>query len=233
MFQDLSLALSQVSDRRFVSVLVKSLGLTIGLLIALIALTIWSLAFLPSLDFTIPWIDYQATFMNGVAGAASVGLILLLSMFLMFPVAALFVGLFLEEIADAVEARYYPGLPPPMETSIAEGLIRGVKFTLVLIAANGLALIIYLLSTVFAPFVFWVVNGYLLGREYFELVALRRMDEREAKRLRRKHFFPVWFAGVGLAAPLSVPILALIAPVIGVAVFVHFYHRITGRKVGS
>ncbi|MFV0475734.1 MAG: EI24 domain-containing protein [Pikeienuella sp.] len=233
MLNDISLAIGQVLDRRFLGVVVKSLALTVLLLGALVALTIWSLGALPSLDFTIPWLDIQTGFLNDAAGVASIGLILILSAFLMFPVAAIFVGLFLDEIADAVEARYYPGLPAPRKQPLGEVIVQGLKFALVLIAANAAALIIYLLSTVLAPVIFWIVNGYLLGREYFELVAMRRMDAGAARALRRRHLLSIWIAGALLAAPLSVPILNLIAPLIGVAAFVHLYHRKTGQPASG
>jgi uncharacterized protein involved in cysteine biosynthesis len=74
--------------------------------------------------------------------------------------------------------------------------------------------------------VFWLVNGYLLGREYFQLVAMRRLGAAGAANLRR-HFGPrIWLAGVLMAVPLSVPVLNLIVPVIGVAVFTHQFHRL-------
>lgn len=233
MIQGFFLALSQVFDRRFTSVLLKSIGMTIALLAGATVFTIWAVGFMPPMNFTIPFTGYEIDFASQLAGAASIGLVLLLSMFLMFPVAAIFVGLFLDEIADAVEARYYPGLPAPRRQSLGEAALQGVKFSLVLIGANLLALIIYLLSTVLAPFIFWIVNGYLLGREYFEVVAMRRMDEASAKALRRRHLPSIWIAGALLAAPLSVPLLNIIVPLIGVATFVHLYHRKTGRAGGT
>lgn len=231
MISDISKALSQVFDRRFFGVLIKSILLTVLLLGALIALAIWAMGYMPAMNFTIPFTGYQVTFLDEIASTASIGVILILSMFLMFPVAAIFVGLFLDEIADAVEARYYPHLPPPRRQGWGEIIIQGAQFALVLIGANMLALIIYIMSTALAPFVFWAVNGYLLGREYFELVAMRRMDEQAAKALRRKHLPSVWIAGTLLAAPLSVPVLNIIAPLIGVAAFVHLYHRKAARTV--
>lgn len=225
MFSDYSRAISQVFDRRFITVLIKSIGLTLGLLIGLTMILMYFISFIPAMSFTIPLIGYEVTFLEELAETASFGLILILSSFLMFPVAALFVGLFLDEIADAVEARHYPTLPEPRRQSWGEVLTQSIEFMFVLIGANVIALIIYLLSTVLAPVIFWLVNGYLLGREYFEVVATRRIDKREAKSLRQKNFFAVWMAGALIAVPLSIPVLNILAPVIGVAAFVHLYHR--------
>lgn len=225
MIEDIAKALAQVFDGRFLGVLVKSLILTVALLAALIVGAIYLMGFIPDLNFTIPWIGYDVAFLDEVAGAASLGLVLVLSAFLMFPVAAVFIGLFLDEIADAVEARHYPHLPEPRRQGVAEAVVQGVKFAVVLVLANLAALIIYLLSTVLAPFIFWIVNGYLLGREYAEIVAMRRMDVKEAKAFRRRHLVSIWIAGALMAIPLSIPIVNLIAPLVGVAVFVHLFHR--------
>ena len=225
MFTDFSRALSQVFDRRFISVLIKAILLTLGLLIGLTAIVMYLISFIPEISFFIPFTDYEVTFLDEIAETASLGVALILSAFLMFPVAILFIGFFLDEIADAVEARHYPQLPAPRRQGWGEMLTQSVQFTLVLIGANIIALIIYLLSTLLAPVIFWIVNGYLLGREYFEVVAMRRMDRRDAKILRKKHLFAIWMAGALIAVPLSIPLLNILAPVIGVAAFVHLFHR--------
>lgn len=234
MLSDFSRAIGQVFDRRFVKVLIKAIALTLSLLIGFTMLLMYLISFVPDVSFTIPLIDYEVTFLSELAATASLGLMLFLSSFLMFPVAVLFIGLFLDEIADAVEARHYPSLPAPRRQGWGEALTQSLEFTLVLIGANILALIIYLLSTVLAPVIFWLVNGYLLGREYFEVVAARRMERGEAKSLRRRHLFATWIAGALIAVPLSIPVLNILAPVIGVAAFVHLYHRkAAGRHISG
>ncbi len=77
-----------------------------------------------------------------------------------------------------------------------------------------------------APFVFWLVNGYLLGREYFALVATRRLPPEAAAALGRRQFWRLWLAGTAMVIPMSVPLLNLLVPVIGVAVFTHQFHRV-------
>jgi uncharacterized protein involved in cysteine biosynthesis len=98
----------------------------------------------------------------------------------------------------------------------------------VLIAANLLALILYAILTPFAPFIFWGMNGFLLGREYFTLAAMRRLGRDGARKLRAKHSTTVWLAGTLMAIPLSVPLVNLVIPIIGVATFTHIYHRLSG-----
>jgi len=91
---------------------------------------------------------------------------------------------------------------------------------------NLVALAIYLGVAPLAPLVFWIVNGFLLGREYFQLVALRRVDRAEAAALRRKHFATIWLTGTAMAVPLSIPLVNLIVPIAGVAIFTHQFHRV-------
>lgn len=154
---------------------------------------------------------------------------LILSMFLMFPVASVFIGFSLESIADAVEDKHYPGLPTVDPQPFSEIIVESLKFMLILIVANLFALVIYLLSTVLAPIIFYVVNGFLLGREYFHLVAARRLGAKEAARLRKKNMLEIWLTGIVMAIPLSIPIINLFVPIVGVAVFTHQFHRLTKR----
>ena len=181
-----------------------------------------------SASFDLPWIGEIATPFAAVQGLA-VGAVLFLSAFLMFPVAGMFVNLFLDRIADAVEARHYPGLPPARHVGVIEALKGGLGFALVVLGVNLLALVFYMLSGPFAPLLFWAVNGYLLGREYFELVAQRRVEPAEMRKLRRRHVFGITLAGALMAVPLSIPVVNLIVPLLGVAAYTHMYHRLAGR----
>lgn len=215
----------QMLSARFIWVVIKSLALTIGLLIA-VSLGVGFLLQLVLPDsFSLPWVG-EITFLDELLSIAAVPAILALSPFLMFPVAALFIGFFLDEIAGAVERRHYPTLPPAQGIGIDEALLDGLKFAGVFLAVNAVAFVIYVLVPPLAPFIFWIVNGYLLGREYFSQVALRRLPPKDAHALRRKYRLRVWFAGVLMAIPLSVPLLNLIIPILGVATFTHQFQRL-------
>lgn len=225
MIRDFTRAISQIFDPRFLGVLLKSLALMVGLLVLAGWAVVSAVGLIGDSAIPLPFTDATFNGLDEMAWFAALGLYLILSIFLIYPVTALFIGLFLDEIADAVETRWHPHLPPPRRQTFLSTLMQGVKFAGVLILANLLALIVYIVATVLAPFAFWAVNGYLLGREYLEVVALRRMEEAEAKAFRRKHFFAMWTAGAVVAIGLSVPILNLFAPLIGVAAFVHLFHR--------
>ena len=224
-------AVGQLGDRRFLGVFALGVGLTLAMLFALHVLVVLAVGWFVPETMVLPFVG-EVGWVETVLGAASILLMLGLSVFLMVPVASAFVGLFLDRIADAVEARHYPHLPPARGVPLAEALIDSVNFLGVVVAVNALALVAYLLVGPFGPILFWFVNGWLLGREYFTLVAMRRMDRVQAKALRRRHSGTILAAGVLMAAPLSIPVVNLVVPVLGVATFTHLYHRLAAAGRG-
>jgi CysZ protein len=218
-------SLGQLGDRRFRRVLVLGVLLALALLFAVYAAFLQALWWLTPDSIDIPIIG-PVTGVETLLGWASVLLMLGLSMFLMVPVASAFTGFFLEDVADAVEDRHYPNLPPATALPWTEALRQSVNFLGLVIAVNVLALFLYPFAGPFMPVVFWSVNGFLLGREYFTMVALRRLPPAEAKALRSRNFGRIWLAGTLMAAPLSVPLVNLVIPVLGAATFTHLFHRI-------
>ncbi len=218
-------ALGQIGDRRFRRVLLLGVLLALALLVAAYAGFLQLVWWLSPDSIEIPFVG-PVTGIDTLLGWASILVMLGLSVFLMVPVASAFTGLFLEDVADAVEDRHYPHLPPATALPWAEGLRQSVNFLGVVIAVNLLALFLYPLAGPAIPLVFWAINGFLLGREYFTLVALRRLPPAEAKAMRRRNGLRLWLAGTLMAAPLSVPVLNLVIPVLGVATFTHLFHRL-------
>ena len=220
-----SRAVGQIGDGRFLRVVVLGAALAVALLTGIYAVLLWVLeSFIPG-TVTIPFIGPVGG-IDTLLSWGSVLLMLVLSVFLMIPVASAFSGLFLDDVAQAVEDRYYPGLPPVPRARLGDSLIETANFTGVLIVINILALILYLFVGPFVPVVFWAINGFMLGREYFTLVATRRIGRAGAKALRKHHAGRIWLAGTLMAAPLSVPLVNLIIPVLGVATFTHIFHAL-------
>lgn len=221
-------ALGQIGDPRFRRVMGLGVLLALALLAAVFA------GFLVLINSFVPGtIDLifvgPITGIDALLGWGSLFLMLGLSVFLMVPVASAFSGLFLEDIADAVEDRHYPGLPPVTPVRLGDSLVDSLNFLGLVIAANVLALVLYIFAGPFIPVVFWAVNGWLLGREYFTLVATRRIGREGAKALRAQNSGRIWLAGILMAAPLSVPLVNLVIPVLGVATFTHIFHRMASR----
>ncbi|WP_299965148.1 EI24 domain-containing protein [uncultured Roseobacter sp.] len=222
-------ALGQMTDRRFRGVLMLGVALTLALLVTASAGFVWLIGGLVGDQVSLPFVG-EVTWIDDVLGWGSVLVVAVLSIFLMIPVASAITSLFLETVAQAVEDEHYPHLPAATPVPFADALRDTVSFLGVLIAANIAALILYLIFAPAAPFIFWGLNGFLLGREYFTLAAMRRVGRREAKVLRRRHLTTIWMAGVLMAVPLTVPLLNLIVPILGAATFTHLFHALASDQ---
>lgn len=223
-------ALGQLGDPKFRSVLLRGVGLTILLLVLACAGAIWLINSLAGTEISLPFIGV-VPWLNDVLNYSGIALVLILPIFLMVPVASAITSMFLDEVAQAVEDRHYPTLPPVASVPIGDALLDSVGFLGVLIAANLLALVIYVLLPPLAPFIFWGLNGFLLGREYFTLAAMRRVGRQEARRMRARHSATIWLAGTLMAIPLTFPLVSLAIPIIGAATFTHIFHALNDRPV--
>lgn len=222
-------ALGQIGDPRFRKVLWRGIGLTLGLLAVITAVLVWGIGWMVGDAVTLPLLG-EVQWVDNVLSWAFVALMIGLSVFLMVPVASAFVSMFLDEVADAVEDRHYPSLPkvkgPPLSDEIRDGL---AAFG-VLIMANIVAVLLTMVLPIAGLPVFFALNGFLLGREYFTVAAMRREGRAGAKAMRQKHAAVLWAAGVLMALPLVVPFLNLIVPIIGAATFTHLYHRLKAKN---
>lgn len=166
-------------------------------------------------------------------GAAAV---LALSWLLFPAVVTLFMGLFLGRVAAAIEALDYPGRAPARPQPVGEILRVTLRLMLLTIVLNLLALPVYLLAPGLNVFVFLGLNGYLFGREYFEVVALRRLDTIAARSARRRFGGRIFIGGVVIAGLFAVPFVNLVAPVVATAFMVHLFEglpRIEAQGLAS
>jgi len=180
------------------------------------------------LDFELPkwtgWISFFALMMAGFGLAAALA-------FLIGPVSALIAGIFLDDAAQALEETYYPDDPPGKAMPIGEGIWLAIKFTGVVILGNLLALVLLLVPGI-NLIAFFVINGYLLGREFFEFASRRFGPDDYARRLRAKHGLTIFGAGLVIAAFMAVPILNILTPLFGAALMVHLHKAIAARDLG-
>lgn len=229
-FVDFARALGQLGDSRFMRVLGWGVMLTLALLAAVTAAVVGLVNLVVPDSVTLPFIG-QVGSVDVAASWAFGAVMLVASMVLMVPVASACTGLFLDGVVDAVEDRHYPWLPEVTPLPLWDAVVDSANFAGVVIGVNLLALLAYGLVGPFAPLLFWAMNGYLLGREYFALVAQRRLGRDRARALRRKHFATVWLAGILMTIPLSLPLVNLLIPVLGVATFAHLVQRLAAREV--
>ncbi len=218
-----SKAFAQIGDSDTRRVIWISIAFAILIFIGLWALVGYILV--GTTFFQIGWLEAAIDLLGGLAT--------LVVTWLLFPaVLSACIGLFLERIADAVERKHYPSLPPVRNVPVREIVVNTARFLAVMIVCN-LVILVFLPFPIFFPFVFYAVNGYLLGREYFELVALRRADMAEVRALRDVYRGRLFVAGVVVAVLLTVPIVNLLAPIVGTAAMVHLFLAWRQRDVGN
>lgn len=234
MIAHLSRSIAQLSDPRLRNVILFAVLGAVTVFVLLWGIAWWLLAhFDPSGIWGLAWLsEHMGATFDWLAGFAFVAA-LLIATFLMFPgVVTILVGLFLERVADAVEDRYYPDAGPARAQPIPEILASTLKFAAVVVLLNLLVMPFYLVL-VFIPganlVLYYLLNGYLIGREYYELVAFRRLPAGEATRLRRSFRSRVLIAGIVVTFLMTIPVVNLIAPVIGAAFMVHVTHDLLRR----
>lgn len=224
-------AAAQLFTAELRSVFMKSLGLTIlaltGLWFALKQL--FDALAMPWLDALVPGLPSWAGWLGLVAGiVAGVGLALALAL-LVAPVTALVAGLFLDDVAEVIERTDYPADAPGQSLPVLRALVASIKFFGVVVVGNFVALLLLLVPGINIA-AFFLVNAYLLGREFFEFAAMRLRSEQDAKALRRRHAGTVFLAGLVIAAFLAVPLLNLLTPLFAAAMMVHLHKSISARQ---
>lgn len=224
-FNDFLKSVAQLSDRRFRSVLWKGVGLSLLLLFGVYALFLTGINIFTPETVTLPWVG-EITILKGLVSWASFFLMIFLSMFLMIPVASAFTGLFLDEVASAVEDRHYPSLPPAPRQSYGDIFVETLNFLGLIVGLNVVGLIVFPFFGPLAPILFLGLNGFLLGREYFQMAAMRRIGRIEGRKLMAENRFEVWTAGALMALPLIIPIVNLFVPVLAAATFTHLFQRL-------
>ena len=224
-------SVAQFDDPKFRRVLWRGMGLTIALLIAACLLVNFGINQLLSSAWAANMIGDQS-WLGALINVGGVLFTIALSIWLMVPVTSAIIALFLDEVAQAVEARHYPHLPKQTATKLQDQILVGIRFLGILLLADIGALILSMIVPPLAPFVFWATNGYLMGREYFQMAAMRRMPRAQAQELFQRHQGSIWTAGILMAIPMSIPLVGLFIPILGAATFTHQFERLRALPSG-
>ena len=208
-------AFGDLFSPEFRSVLLKALGLTIALFIAVLIITEVLIASFT--HFSWPWADRLVEVGTGLA-------LIVAFFFLMSPVTAAFAGLFLDQISEKVEERHYPWDPRGTPLPVGRAILISIQFFVVVLLVN-----LAVLPMVFfgiGAFVLVAANAYLIGREYFEMVAMRHMPVEEAKMLRKENSPTVFIAALLPAFMSLVPFVNLAVPLFSTAYFTHLFKSV-------
>lgn len=233
MLEDAGNAIAQMFSPQLRAVLWKSIGLALALIvavaIALDRLIGWLLgagstsaetAFGPHAHLPVEAIAWLLSIAAGLG-------IVVGGVMLMPAVTAFVASFFADQIAEEVEHKHYPADPPGKTLSLWRAMLEGGKAALLAIAVY-LCAAPFLLIAGLGAVIFFLATAWLLGREYFELVAMRFRSPDEAKALRRRHAATVYAGGLLIAAYVSIPIVNLATPLFATALMVHTYKRLVG-----
>jgi CysZ protein len=228
-------ALAQILSPPMRSILWRSIGLALVLVVVLATGLQRLLSFLATAGEG--WLEAMLgpgfqTPLNILAWivsiAAGVG-ILLGAIFLMPAITSLVASVFVDEVAEQVEREHYPSERPGVALPLSRAMTEGVKTAL-------LTILVYLIVLPFVFFAglgfiaFFIATAWLLGREYFELAAMRFRPPEEAKAMRRDNAATIFTAGLIIAAFVSIPIVNLATPLFGMAFMVHMHKRLSGSR---
>jgi len=222
-----------LSDGKLQKVVLMSLGLAAAAVVVALV-SAWVLA-----DWIL--VSYLSWFPDWAISAGDIGATIgvLGLMWIMFPaIVTGFAGMFLDGAARQVELRHYPNEKPGVEPPLWPSIWSSLKFTGVVVVVNIILVPLYIIGIFFPPLllVIFLVNGWLMGREYFELVGYRHLPPGGVYDARRKNSATVLLGGIAIAIGFTIPFLNLLVPVVGVAMMVHVFKglqhqgRITGWK---
>ena len=228
-------ALSQMISPPMRSILWRSIGLALVLIVVLAI----------GLQRLLSWFaTYGEVWLEGLLGpgwhaslevfawiisiAAGLGVVFG-SVFLMPVITSLVASLFVDDVADIVEREYYPAERPGVALPFSQAIYEGIKTALLTVLVYLIALpFVFLAGAGFL--IFFLAAAWLLGREYFELAAMRFRSPEEAKAMRRDNAATIFTAGLIIAAFVSIPIVNLATPIFGMAFMVHMHKRLSGPR---
>ena len=211
----LLLPLRQITDPGFRWPLLKGVAGALLAFAGLVWLADWGVSALVGGD---GWLATLAGLLGGV-------LVLVSAIWLFVPVMLGIASLFLDEVAEAVEKRFYPALPRPQGAGLHAQIWAGVVLGLRMLVLTVLVMILALFAPPVGAVLFWVVAAVSLGNGLFDGVAQRRMAVPDATLLRRRLRWPIWAVGGVLALAALVPVLNLVVPVWGTAAMTHLLQR--------
>ncbi len=242
LIRSLSRAFAQTGDPAFRNVMMMGVAGAIIVFIILWILASWVVGVIPWSDLPyVGWIfggvvaaiEWVGDWLGWLVDLAFFSVMLSVT-FLLFPaVTTMIVSLFLDKIAGAVEDVHYAGRPPPRAQKLTEIIGESAKFLGVTIGVNILALPIYALLLFLPPFnlvFYYWLNGYLVGREFYEMVAVRRLSPHTALLLRKRCGALITLGGALIVFGMTIPILNLFTPVLAAAMMVHVFEAVRARE---
>ncbi len=215
------LSIGQLGDRAFVAVFAKSMAVTL-LLFAVLGVGVWY----GTAAGVAQWLGADASGLSAVFAL----FVTVLALWLLFRAVAIgVIGIFADEIVAAVEAKHYPAaLASARPVGVGRSIMMGLRSAARVVLVNLVMLPVYvalLVTGVGTAAAFFLVNGWLLGRDLGDMVAARHLDGAAMRDWRKATAARRFALGLATTGLFVVPVLNLLAPVIGAAMATHLFHR--------
>ncbi|WP_019223096.1 sulfate transporter family protein [Bartonella rattaustraliani] len=221
-------ALQRLITPQYRSMILKALGITFVVL-ALLWLSMRQLF----ISYFWPWIAHFLPGLPSWAGWLGFGMLIILNLglalfmaFFIAPITAMIGGLFIDSAAEIIEKEDYQNEPVGQALPFGRSLILSLKFVILSLLGNGIAFLLFFVPGI-NLIAFYIINGYLLGREYFVFAAYRFRPEKEAHAFLRTHYITVFGAGLLIALFVSIPILNLATPLFAAAFMTHLHKMLS------
>tara|TARA_B100001027_G_scaffold66431_1_gene45198 strand:+ start:567 stop:1247 length:681 start_codon:yes stop_codon:yes gene_type:complete len=213
------ITIAQISEPSLRQIFVKSLLISLVSIIAC-GLLAWVLLE----KFGLLGFGFLDTFLPWIGGA----LIVVIG-FVFFPSTIMVIGgLFSDEIISTIEERHYPKNIGSNHVSLLISIRTGLTVIIIATIINICLLPFYALGMLLPGLsfvIFYLGNGYLIGRELFETVAQRHLPVNEARQLRKRFFLKVLLGGGLITFVATIPLINLATPLFGIGFMVHLYHK--------
>ncbi|MCZ2203485.1 sulfate transporter family protein [Bartonella sp. A05] len=221
-------ALLYLFTPQYRAIILKILGLTFIILVI-----IWLSARQLFITYFWPWIaQFFPEIPNwaGWLGLSSLlifnlGLALLIT-FLIVPITAMIGSFFIDAVAEIIEKKDYPNEPIGQTMPFGRSLILSLKFLLLSLCGNGIVLILFFVPAI-NLIAFYVINGYLFGREYFAFAAYRFRSTQDAHAFLQFHRITVFGAGLLIAFFISIPVLNLVTPLFAATLMTNLHKMLS------
>ena len=216
----------QLLHPKFRGVMLTAVGAAAA---TLVILTMILNAYWPE-SYAVGW-EWLDEFGDWIASAGFWAVVAVGSYFLFPGIVTMVMSVLADQIAGAVEEEYYPNRPGTRKVPVSDVMWSAAKLTMLMVFINLLAAIPYLIlffvtASTGALALFIAINGYLLGREYYEMVAIRHVNQRAVTTSRITHSGKIFVVGAMIAGMFLVPFLNILAPIIGAAMMTHIVHQL-------
>ncbi len=214
----------QIFDRAFLKVFFLGLATTVGAIIIAYLAANEVMKEVPGYQSDWQWWE---DFVNWIMGYTVDIAFFVILFFFFAPISTIFVSIYLDDIVDCVEERFYPENKASKRLGIPKLAYLACRIALLVVVLNIIVIPLYIIFF-WVPFVpigiFYLLNGYLLGWGYYEMVAVRHLGIKEAGIHRRSIRGVVLGVGLIMTFLFMIPIVQLIVPIVGAALICHLFH---------